>query len=129
MRRISLLAILFIVAGIVSLTPNAFGQIQIILKTDLSGIEGKEGILYTANIPVGVSGDKHYHPGYQFSYVLEGSIVMNLEGKPPATYKAGDGFYLPPGQVHFPSNSGTISAKIISFWIAEKGEPPNVPVK
>ncbi len=102
---------------------------QIILTTDLTGIEGREGIIYLAHIlPGGVAG-KHYHPGYQFSYVLEGSIIMNMEGKSPVRYKPGDAFYVPPRQVHWPQNDGNVPAKIVSFWIKEKGEPTNIPVK
>jgi quercetin dioxygenase-like cupin family protein len=40
---------------------------QIILRTDLTGIEGKEGIIYLAQILPGEVAGKHYHPGYQFS--------------------------------------------------------------
>jgi quercetin dioxygenase-like cupin family protein len=102
---------------------------QIILTTDLTGIEGREGIIYLAHILPGEVAGKHYHPGYQFSYVLEGSIIMNMEGKSPVTYKPGDAFYVPPRQVHWPKNDGNVPVKIVSFWIKEKGEPPNIPVK
>lgn len=102
---------------------------QVILTTDLTGIEGKEGIIYIARVLPGEVAGKHYHPGYQFSYVLEGSIIMNMEGKSPVTYKPGDAFYVPPRQVHWPQNDGTVPAKIVSFWIKEKGEPANIPVK
>ena len=102
---------------------------QIILTTDLAGIEGKEGIIYIAQVFPGEVAGKHYHPGYQFSYVLEGSIIMEMEGKSPVTYKPGDAFYIPPRQVHYPRNEGNVRAKIVSFWIKEKGEPTNIPVR
>jgi len=129
MKKFTFFAVIVLLAGITLFSTQASGQTKTLLKTDLSGFEGKEGIVYTATIPVGVTAQKHYHPGYQFSYILEGSIIMNMEGKPPVTYKAGDAFYIPPRQVHFPQNIGTIPVKVISFWLAEKGEPTNIPVK
>ena len=102
---------------------------QVILTTDLTDIEGKEGVIYIARVFPGEVAGKHYHSGYQFSYVLEGSIVMNMEGKSPVTYKPGDAFYIPPRQVHWPQNNGNVLAKIVSFWIKEKGEPASIPVK
>ena len=63
-----------------------------LLKTDLVGIEGKEAVMLTVEGGPGLIGGKHYHPGSEFAYVLEGSLVMEVEGKPPVTLKADDTF-------------------------------------
>jgi len=102
----------------------------ILLKTDLSGMESKEGVVLLAEIPPGEVGKKHFHPGHQFGYVLEGSMIMEIEGKPPVTYKPGDTYYLLPNQVHYAKNvSTTAPVKILGFSIAEKGQPLAVPAK
>ena len=102
----------------------------ILQKMDLTGIEGKEGVMVLAEIvPGGVTG-KTYHPGDEFAYILEGSYVLEIEGKPPVTYKPGETYHVPPKQVHIARNlSTTAPVKVLVFLIANKGQPPSVPVK
>lgn len=102
----------------------------VLQKVDLTGIEGKEGIVVLAEIAPGTVGGKHYHPGHEFAYLLEGSVIMEIEGKPPVTYKAGDTWYLPPKQAHSSKNvSATAPFKVLAFTIVDKGQPLTVPVK
>ena len=102
----------------------------VLLRTDLAGIEGKEAVILLSEVvPSGVS-PKHYHPGHQFGYILEGSMIMEVEGKPPVTYKPGDTFYEEPKGVHFAKNvSATVPVKVLNFSIADKGQPLSVRVK
>src|ERR1700694_2532515 len=65
-----------------------------ILKTDLAGLEGKEGHMWVVVIPPGQATGKHYHPGYEFIYTMEGTGVMQEEGKPEVAIKPGVAFYL-----------------------------------
>ena len=99
-------------------------------RTDLAGIQGKEGIVVSSEIAPGAAIGKHYHPGHEFVYLLAGSGILEAEGKPPLTVKAGDTFYLPPKQVHdFKNNSKTAPVKNLIFLIVEKGQPVTVSVK
>ena len=43
-----------------------------LLRTDLAGIEGKEGVVYRAEIAPGAAGGKHYHPGHELMSHREG---------------------------------------------------------
>ena len=102
----------------------------VLQKVDLMGIEGKEGLIILAEVAPGVVGGKHYHPGQEFAYILEGSVILEVEGKPPVTYKTGETWYLPPKQVHYTKNvSTTAPFKVLGFAIADKGQPLVVPVK
>ncbi len=102
----------------------------VLLKTALVGMEGKEGVIGLTEVAPGGLAKKHYHPGHHFSYILEGSMIMEVEGKPPVTYKSGDTFYLSPREVHSASNvSTTAPVKVLGFSIEDKGQPPAVPVK
>ena len=102
----------------------------VLQKVDPTGIEGKEGIVALAEIAPGTVGGKHYHPGHEFVYVLDGSLILEIEGKPPVTYKAGDTWYLSPKQVHYSKNvSTTAPFKVLAFTIVGKGQPLSVPVK
>ena len=77
------------------------GKSTVLQRTDIAGIEGKEGVIILAELFPGAVGGKHYHPGYEFSYVLEGSMILEVEGKPLATYTVGESYILPPKQVHY----------------------------
>jgi len=102
----------------------------VLLKTDLAGTEGQEGVMWLIEIAPGAATGKHYHPGHEFVYVLEGAGRTEMEGKPPATLRAGEALYLPPGQVHSTTNtSATVPAKALVVYIGEKDRPLVVPVQ
>ena len=42
-----------------------------LLKTDVAGMEGKEAIVYIAELGPGAAAGKHFHPGPEFAYLLE----------------------------------------------------------
>jgi len=102
----------------------------VLLKTDLAGTEGREGAVWLIEIAPGAATGKHYHPGHEFVYVLEGAGRTAVEDKPSATVRAGEAVYLPPGQVHNTTNvSTTAPAKALVVYIGEKGQPLVVPVQ
>jgi len=98
-----------------------------LLKTDLAGMEGKEMNLWTADLAPGAQTGKHHHPTPRFVIVLEGSVVLEMEGKAPQTFKAGQAFQEPPDVVHnFRNASTTEPAKAIGIQYAGKGQPLQV---
>ena len=103
---------------------------QVLLKTDLAGVDGKEGIVVLAEIAPGATTGKHYHPAHEFAYVLEGSLTLEVQGKPPITLKPGGINHQPPRQVHEGKNtSRTDPVKILAFYLSEKDQPLTSPVK
>ncbi len=100
-----------------------------LLKTDLEGIEGKEGNVVMVEIAPGASTGRHYHPGHEFAYVLAGSGTLEIEGKAPLAIKPGAIAHLTPKQVHNAKNTGKTSLKVLVFAIYGKGEPPVTQVK
>jgi quercetin dioxygenase-like cupin family protein len=63
-------------------------------------------------------------------YVLEGSVVLEMDGMPPRTVAAGEGFAELPGMAHnFRNASTTAPARAVGFQIVPKGTPlqTNVP--
>ena len=46
-------------------------------RSDLS-IPGREAVMIVAEIPAGVSSDRHRHPGENLGYILEGTIIRRL---------------------------------------------------
>ena len=99
-------------------------------QKDIEGVPGKEVIMYIADvIPGGVAG-RHFHPGPEVAYVLDGSLVVEPDGKPPLTLKKGESFHNPAKAVHNAKNgSTTLPAKVLVVLIGEKGAPLSTPVK
>ena len=102
----------------------------VLLKTDLEGIEGRDGNVVIVEIAPGAESGKHYHPGHEIAYIQEGSATVEIEGKKPVTYKRGAVVHLTPNQVHnVKNNSKTAPVKALVFALYEKGQPEVTPVK
>ena len=99
-------------------------------QKDIEGVPGREVIMYVADVmPGGVAG-RHFHPGPEVAYVVEGSLVLEPEGQPAVTLKKGDSFHNPAKVVHNAKNgSATQPAKVLVVLIGEKGAPLSTPVK
>src|SRR3954447_26761902 len=65
-----------------------------------SSIPGREIVQVLTEIPVGVESGWHTHPGEEVGYILDGTVEMRVDGQPPLTLNAGDGFLIPPRTVH-----------------------------
>jgi quercetin dioxygenase-like cupin family protein len=59
---------------------------------------------------------------------LEGALDLEHEGRPKATYKAGEAFYVEPGKIHVAVNSSDKPAKFIVTLVVEKDKPASSPV-
>lgn len=101
-----------------------------LLTTDVAGAMGKEVRVFLVEFAPGVRiPGKHYHPGNEIVYVLEGSLILDVQGKSPVTFRQGEIFQQPPGQVHTGKNgSATTPTKLLQFLIADKGKTPAVQV-
>jgi quercetin dioxygenase-like cupin family protein len=102
-----------------------------LMTKDLVGIPSKEGVMLTVEYPPGASSMKHRHNANTFVYVLEGSIVMEVEGGKAVTLGPGQTFYESPDDVHTVSKnaSDTQPAKFLVFFVKDKGAPASIPVK
>ena len=76
--------------------------------------------------PAATSG-KHTHPGEELAYVLDGTLRLEVDGKPAVTLKAGDVFMVPAARVHSATNTGPGAAKVLATYIVEKGKPIATP--
>jgi len=98
-----------------------------LLKVDLSELKGSEMNVWIADIAPGAETGRHSHPTPRFVYVLEGSVVLEFDGKVPKTFKAGDAFAETANSIHnFRNASTTEPAKALGFQYAEKGHPLQV---
>lgn len=99
-----------------------------LLQEDLGGLDGQEAIVGMLEVTSEVSFPKHYHPGTELAYVLKGSLVLNIEGQPPITLKAGQVFHVPYRKVHSATATG-VPVKLLIFRIHTKGQPIRINVK
>ena len=69
------------------------------------------------------------HPGEEFGYVLEGTLQLEIDGRPPQTFKTGDVFFVPAGVVHNGRNTGSVKTTLIGTYVVESGKPLSAPAK
>ena len=84
--------------------------------------DGKVSILMTVEIAPSAVIARHTHPGVESSVVMEGEVMLEVEGQPARTYKVGEGFQVPPGVPHGGKN-GPATSKIAATFIVEKDKP------
>jgi quercetin dioxygenase-like cupin family protein len=95
-----------------------------LVTTDLAGFcDGKEVVVDYSEVAPGASA-KHYHPGYSFGYVIEGSQTSSQERRPPIVVRKGELLLEEPTQANISENSAP--AKVVTFRILEKGKPQTV---
>ena len=95
-----------------------------LLKTPLSDMDGKEMQVWVGELPPGAATVPHFHPTPRFVYVLEGAVVLELDGKSPQTYSAGQAYVEMPGDRHILRNaSATEPAKALGFQYVGKDQP------
>jgi quercetin dioxygenase-like cupin family protein len=95
-----------------------------LLKLDLGEIKDSEMNVWVADIAAGAATGRHAHPTPRFVYVIEGAVVVEVDGKPPQTFKTGQAFAEMPNEIHNLRNaSGTESAKALGFQYVRKGQP------
>ena len=87
--------------------------------------------MLTVEYPPGGHDPVHRHNAHGFIYVLDGSIVMAVNGQQPITVTAGQMFYEGPNDIHTirRNASKTIPAKFLVFLLKDKGASVLTPVK
>jgi quercetin dioxygenase-like cupin family protein len=93
-----------------------------LIQADLS-IPGREVVQVLVEIAPGVVAPNHTHPGEEIAYVVEGLLEYTLQGRPPATLKAGESLFIPAGTPHAAKNVGSGNAVELATYIVEKGKP------
>lgn len=101
-----------------------------VIREDLNGLAGQEVIMQEVTIAPGASIPWHMHPdGHEITYVIEGTVKLEVEGQGARELKAGDGFHLQPGTVHRAFNDSAAPAKAVVVRVNAKGKPIAVPVR
>jgi quercetin dioxygenase-like cupin family protein len=126
----SLKAAALVLLSLITL-PSIAENVKPLLAKDLIGLAGKQGMMLTVEYEPGASSTKHRHDAHVFVYVLEGSVIMQVEGGKAVTLGPGETFYESPKDVHSVSKnaSATKPAKFLVFIVKDKDKPPVLPAK
>jgi quercetin dioxygenase-like cupin family protein len=124
--RITGVAALIVVSGLAALhvTPAQQAGIK---RTDLQRHDlsspGREVVQVRVEFAPGAAFGRHWHPGEEIVYVLEGSLEYRIEGKPPVTLEAGEVLFIPARTVHAARNADSRKGSELATYIVEKGKP------
>jgi quercetin dioxygenase-like cupin family protein len=86
-----------------------------------------EAVLGIAEIPPGGTAGRHTHPGFELGYLMEGELVLLVDGAGERHFKAGDSWRLEDGKPHDVRVIGDKPARVMAVYVVEKGKPIATP--
>lgn len=92
-------------------------------RQDLASAPGREAIQLRIGFAPGVAFGRHWHPGEELIYVVDGALEYSVDGQPTKTLQAGDTLFVPAGTIHSARNASTSKAAEVSTYFLEKGKP------
>jgi quercetin dioxygenase-like cupin family protein len=102
-------------------------QVPGLTRTDLQqrdlSIPGREVIQNRVEITSDAPAIRHWHPGEEIIYVLDGTLEYEIDGDPPRTVHAGEALTVPAERVHSVRNVGDGNAAELATYIVEKDKP------
>jgi len=130
-KKLALIPLLMFLAAGASFAQPEQPPVTSLMSKDLTNMPGKEVLMITVEYPPGWSDPVHRHNAQGFIYVLEGSVVMQVQGGKEVTLTRGQTFYEGTDDVHLIGRnaSTTKPAKFLVFLVKNKGAPVLVPVK
>ena len=102
--------------------------LETLLKAQLEGVDGTEVVVSKVRIPPNTTLPKHWHPGEEFVYILEGKVTLWQQGKKEITGKSGEVIKVPLKQIHT-GITGEEGVSLLVFRVHEQGQPERVKVK
>ncbi|GAA5073894.1 cupin domain-containing protein [Lysobacter panacisoli] len=100
-------------------------KITMLQERVLADAPGKKALAFTVEYAPGQRSIPHVHAGSAIAYVLEGSVISQLEGEAPVTYRAGESWYETPRTNHLVSqNASTTKPAKLLVWILNDGDSP-----
>ena len=96
-------------------------------RTDLQehelSVPGRKVIQNRVEIGPEAPAVRHWHPGEEIIYVLEGSLEYTIDGETPKTYEAGEALTVPAEKVHAVRNVGSGNAAELATYVVEQDKP------
>jgi quercetin dioxygenase-like cupin family protein len=96
-------------------------------RTDLQqhdlSVPGREVIQNRVDIAPEAPPIRHWHPGEEIIYVLEGTLEYEIDSQSPTRVSAGEALMVPAEAVHAVRNVGDGNATELATYVVEKGRP------
>ena len=83
---------------------------------------GREVIVSLVEVPPHTRLERHFHPGEEFHYYLEGEVEIAIDGEPSRIGRAGTTGHVPLRKMHTVITHAS-HAKILVFRVHTAGEP------
>lgn len=97
-------------------------KLETLLSTQLEGVDGTDVIVSRVVMPPNTALPRHWHPGEEFAYVLDGITILRRDGKPDLTAMKGDLIKIPLKEIHSAVTTDQ-GATILVFRVHEHGKP------
>jgi quercetin dioxygenase-like cupin family protein len=97
----------------------AGAKVEQLLRQPLADKPGTDVLLIRVVYPPGGATPPHTHPAFVYAYVVDGSVVSQLDNQKPQTYTAGQLWSETPGQHHMISRNASTraAATLLVFMI------------
>ena len=97
-------------------------QVTTLVKTEVAGVEDMEWNVLTVDVAPGAVDTRHFRPGVELVYVLEGAGVLGVDGQPPVALNPGIVATLHPKQPQvFKNTSPTQTLKVLVVLLLARG--------
>ena len=74
------MTVVVVIGAAIAGSPDA-PSLETLLKADLERVEGTEVVVSRVTLPPRTTLPRHWHPGEEFAYVVEGSVTLWQEGR------------------------------------------------
>jgi quercetin dioxygenase-like cupin family protein len=102
---------------------------DVLQHADLTGDPGKEVYMTLIEAPPGAAFAPHIHHGDEFTYVMQGTLELDVAGQGLKTVKAGDSIHVDREKIHGGKVTSSAPAKLLAVHVVDKGKPLAEPVK
>jgi quercetin dioxygenase-like cupin family protein len=105
-------------------SPAATSNVKTLMQMPLADefMPGREVLVDLVQIPPNTTLDRHWHPGEEFHYYLEGEVEIKFDGEPSIFGTPGAVGHVPFKKWHM-AVAGEKGAKILVFRVHTKGDP------
>ena len=96
-----------------------------LITGQLQAAEGTEVVLSHVTVPPNKTLPKHYHPGEEFAFVVEGALTLLQDNEEPMTFTSDQACVVPYKKVHT-IQTGDKGCRLVVFRVHESGSPERV---
>ena len=107
--------------------PQQVTTADVLLRQSVEGVPTKEVIVNQVSIPPHTELPRHWHPGEEIFYVIDGEVTLAQRGKPDLLSRVGEVNIIAPGVIHT-GFTGEEGATLVIFRVHDKGQPERVVV-